>query len=152
MHIGRKRREGTGVKRQRTTNTHLFRFPFRPECYKSHLKTQHTNDWELYQTLFHQDKVELFNRKERSGIHLHMDCDKDSLEFAISRLAIVDRVVMDLFFHPKEDKEGEDTEPITKANAMKLFQLQEDGSYVVVIKNSLRFDLAIQHVSAGLSF
>ncbi|KAH9251012.1 hypothetical protein BASA81_011188 [Batrachochytrium salamandrivorans] len=107
MHIGRKRREGTGVKRQRTTNTHLFRFPFRPECYKSHLKTQHTNDWELYQTLFHQDK---------------------------------------------EDKEGEDTEPITKANAMKLFQLQEDGSYVVVIKNSLRFDLAIQHVSAGLSF
>ncbi|KAH9246497.1 hypothetical protein BASA81_015949 [Batrachochytrium salamandrivorans] len=35
---------------------------------------------------------------------------------------------------------------------MKLFQLQEDGSYVVVIKNSLRFDLAIQHVSVGLSF
>ncbi|KAH6569497.1 hypothetical protein BASA62_004868 [Batrachochytrium salamandrivorans] len=35
---------------------------------------------------------------------------------------------------------------------MKLFQLQKDGSYVVVIKNSLRFDLAIQHVSVGLSF
>ncbi|KAH9244818.1 hypothetical protein BASA81_017758 [Batrachochytrium salamandrivorans] len=76
-----------------------------------------------------------------------MNCDKDSLEFVISRPAIVDRVVMNLFFHPEEDKESEDTEPITKANAMKLFQLQEDGSYVVVIKNSLRFDLVIQHVS-----
>ncbi|KAH6565440.1 hypothetical protein BASA60_009940 [Batrachochytrium salamandrivorans] len=81
-----------------------------------------------------------------------MNCDKDSLEFAISRPAIVDRVVMDLFFHPEKDKEGKDTKPITKTNAMKLFQLQKDGSYVVVIKNSLRFDLAIQHVSVGLSF
>ncbi|KAH6601601.1 hypothetical protein BASA50_001459 [Batrachochytrium salamandrivorans] len=99
-----------------------------------------------------EDKVKFFDRNERSGIHLHMNCDKDSLEFVISRPAIVDRVVMNLFFHPEEDKESEDTEPITKANAMKLFQLQEDGSYVVVIKNSLRFDLVIQHVSVGLSF
>ncbi|KAH6591440.1 hypothetical protein BASA61_004951 [Batrachochytrium salamandrivorans] len=97
VHIGRERREGTGVKRQRTNNTHLFRFLFRLEYYESHLKTQHTNDWELYQTLSHQDKIELFNKKGRSGIHLHMDCDKDSLEFAISRPAIVDRVVMGLF-------------------------------------------------------
>ncbi|KAH6576888.1 hypothetical protein BASA60_004335 [Batrachochytrium salamandrivorans] len=81
-----------------------------------------------------------------------MDGDKDSLEFAISRPAIVDRVMMGLFFHPEENKKGKDTELIIKANTMKLFQLQEDGSYVVVIKNSLRFDLAIQHVSVGLSF
>jgi hypothetical protein len=39
-----------------------------------------------------------------------------------------------------------------KANAMKLFKPQEDGSYLVTIKNSLRFDLAIRHVSVGLSF
>ncbi|KAH6583986.1 hypothetical protein BASA61_007748 [Batrachochytrium salamandrivorans] len=44
VHIGRERREGAGVKRQRTNNTHHSGFPFRPECYESHLKTQHTND------------------------------------------------------------------------------------------------------------
>ena len=35
---------------------------------------------------------------------------------------------------------------------MKLFQLQEDGSYQVTINNKLRFDLAMDYVSAGLSF
>jgi len=35
---------------------------------------------------------------------------------------------------------------------MKLFKLQEDGSYLVIIKNLLRFNFAIEHVSVGLSF
>jgi hypothetical protein len=35
---------------------------------------------------------------------------------------------------------------------MKLFKLQEDGSYLVIIKNSLHFNLAIEHMSVGLSF
>jgi hypothetical protein len=35
---------------------------------------------------------------------------------------------------------------------MKLFKLQEDGSYLVIIKNSLHFNLVIEHVSVGLSF
>ncbi|KAH9244097.1 hypothetical protein BASA81_018528 [Batrachochytrium salamandrivorans] len=57
-----------------------------------------------------------------------------------------------VFFPSRGEQERQRTELIIKANTMKLFQLQEDGSYVVVIKNSLRFDLAIQHVSVGLSF
>ncbi|CAK9865875.1 unnamed protein product [Sphagnum jensenii] len=35
---------------------------------------------------------------------------------------------------------------------MKLFKPQEDESYLVRIKNSLRFNLAIRHISVGLSF
>jgi len=65
---------------------------------------------------------------------------------------IVDDVVGDLFFHLEEDEEDDASKPIMKANAMKLFKPQEDGSYLVTIKNSLRFDLAIRHVSVGLSF
>jgi len=61
-------------------------------------------------------------------------------------------VVGDLFFHPEEDEKDDVSKPITKANAMKLFKPQEDGSYLVTIKNFLRFDLAIRHVSVGLSF
>jgi hypothetical protein len=65
---------------------------------------------------------------------------------------IVDDVVGDLFFHLEEDKEDDVSKPITKANAMKLFKPLEDGSYRVTIKNFIRFDLAIWHVSVGLSF
>jgi hypothetical protein len=152
VHIGREKREGPGVKRQRTNNTQLFQFPFRPECYKSHLQSQHTDDWEKYQILSHQDKEAYFNKKEAYGIHAFLDRDKDSLLFVISQPAIVDKVVGDMFFHPTEDEEDDDSEPISKANAMKLFKLQENGSYLVMIKTSLRFNLAIEHVSVGLSF
>jgi hypothetical protein len=53
------------------------------------------------------------------------------------RPTIVDDVVGDLFFHLKEDEEDDASKPIMKANAMKLFKPQEDGSYLVMIKNSL---------------
>ena len=35
---------------------------------------------------------------------------------------------------------------------MKLFKVQDDGSYVVTIKNPVQFQLAVDHVSVGLSF
>jgi hypothetical protein len=85
----------------------------------------------------HQEKVAFFKKKEVSGIHNFLDKDKDSLQFVILRPTIVDDVVGDLFFHPEEDEEDDASKPITKANAMKLFKPQEDGSYLVTIKNLL---------------
>jgi hypothetical protein len=102
--------------------------------------------------LSHQEKVAFFKKKEVSGIHSFLDKDKDRLQFVISRPTIVDDVVGDLFFHPEEDEKDDAFEPVTKANAMKLFKPQEDGSYLVTIKNYVRFDLAIWHVSIGLLF
>jgi hypothetical protein len=87
--------------------------------------------------LSHQEKVAFFKKKEVFGIHNFLDKDKDSLQFVISRPTIVDDVVGDLFFHSDEDEEDDAFEPITKANAMKLFKPQEDGSYLVTIKSSL---------------
>ncbi|CAK9863102.1 unnamed protein product [Sphagnum jensenii] len=152
VHIGREKRNGPTVKRQRTKNVQLFQFPFRPECYKSHMQSQHTNEWAKYQTLFPADKLAYFNKKEVTGINAFLDKDRDNLTFAISQPAIVDDIVGNLFFNPKEDEEDDNSESITKANAMKLFKLQEDGSYLVIIKNSLRFNLTIEHLSVGLSF
>jgi len=86
------------------------------------------------------------------GINAFLNKDRDSLMFTISQLAIVDDIVGNLFFNPKEDEEDDDSELITKANAMKLFKLQEDRSYLVIIKNLLCFNLAIEHVFVGLSF
>jgi hypothetical protein len=102
--------------------------------------------------LSHQEKVAFLKKKEVFGIHNFLDKDKDSLQFVISRPTIIDDVVGDLFFHPEEDEEDDASESIMKANAMKLFKSQEDRSYLVMIKNSLRFDLAIRHISIGLSF
>jgi hypothetical protein len=102
--------------------------------------------------LLQQEKATFFKKKEVSGIHNFLDKDKDSLQIVISKPTIVDDVVGDLFFLPKENEEDDSSEPITKANAMKLFKPQEDGSYLVTIKNSLRFNLAIRHVFIRLSF
>lgn len=41
---------------------------------------------------------------------------------------------------------------MTKNNAMKLFQVPEDGTYFDEISNPVRFWLAIDHISAELSF
>jgi hypothetical protein len=152
VHIGREKRDGPTIKRQRMKNVQLFQFPFRPECYKSHMQSQHTDEWVKYQTLSPADKLAYFNKKEATRINAFLDKDCDSLTFVISQPAIVDDIVGNLFFNPKEDEEDDDSEPITKANAMKLFKLEEDGSYLVIIKNSLRFNLAIEHVSVGFLF
>ncbi len=138
------------MKHQRTKNTQLVQFPFRPEAYKNHHKSQHHEDWTSYQLLSHQKKAAFFKKKEIYGIHNFLD--KDSLEFVISRPTIVDDVVGDFFFHLEEDEENDASESMMKANAMKLFKLQEDGSYLVTIMNSLRFDLAIRHIYVGLLF
>ena len=65
-----------------------------------------------------------------------------------------------LYFHPEDDVEDGDDTPLSKANAMKLFKLDEnsDGtttaatSYSVTIKNVMRLWLVIDHTSAGISF
>jgi hypothetical protein len=150
--FGRETREGAGVKRKRTKNVQLFQFPFRPENYGNHLKSQHSDDWAKYQALSSQAKLSFFNQREVSGIHAFLDKENYSLEFTIFQPAIVDSLIGDLFFNPSQDEEDDDSTPVTKANAMKLFKLQEDGSYRVTIKNPLRFQLAIDHISVGLSF
>jgi hypothetical protein len=116
------------------------------------MQSQHTNEWAKYHILSPVDKLAYFNKKEATGINAFLNKDHDNVTFAISLLAIVNDINGNLFFNPKEDEEDDDLEPITKANAMKLFKLQEDGSYLVIIKNSLRFNLAIENVSVGLSF
>lgn len=152
VHLGREKREGPVVKRQRTKNTQLFKFPFRAESYKNHLESQHTDDWKKYQLFDEEAKKKFFKEMDASGIRSYVETDRDLLRFTISQPAIVDVIIGDLFFLPEQYEVGGESEAITKTNAMKLFKLQEDGSYVITIKNPLRFNLAIEHVSVGLSF
>ena len=81
-----------------------------------------------------------------------MDNAKDNLEFVIHRSNIVNSLIGELFLNPEQEEEDDDSTPITKANAMKLFKIQEDGSYLITIKNPLRFWLAIDHTSVSILF
>jgi hypothetical protein len=66
---------------------------------------------------------------------------------------IVDELIGDLYFHLDDDAVDGDDRPISKANAMRLFQLNEGGAmYSITIKNPLCFWLVIDHTSSGLSF
>lgn len=152
VHKGKEQKEGPGVKRQKTSNTWYYKAPFRPENYRSHLSKNHADEFAKYALLSHAGKVEFFQKHEREGIHVFLDKSSDTLTFRISRPLIIEKVVGDLFFNPEENEEDDDSEAISKANAMKLFKLQDDGSYEITIKNSLRWNLAIQHVSVGLTF
>jgi hypothetical protein len=106
----------------------------------------------------------------RSSIHAYLQSTKEFITFDITNVAIVDELIGNLFFKPELDEDDEETEPISKANALKLFRPifgrdedVEDGAanneadrfvrrYAVTITNPLRFRLSIDHVKVGLSF
>ena len=99
-----------------------------------------------------------------------MDLTTDTLEFFISA-GIVETIVGNLFFRDDEqpeDNNGDDSgddvdvagvtalkvvkQAKRKINAMKLFVQQEEKPqpYAVTIKNVMRFELAMEHVSIGM--
>jgi hypothetical protein len=150
---------------------HMFRLPFRQELYRKHLESVHAQDWIAYKALSPEQKRAFFNEKQRSGIHAYLDSTREFITFDIPNVAIVDELIGNLFFEPELDEDDEDTEPISKANALQLFRPifdrdeddMEDGAandeadrfvrrYAVAIANPLRFWLSIDHVKVGLSF
>jgi hypothetical protein len=168
--IGTETREGPGVKRKHTNNVHMFRLPFRQELYRKHLESVHAQDWIAYKALSPKQKRAFFDEKQRSGIYPYLHSTKGFITFDITNVAIVGELIGNLFFKPELDEDDEETEPISKANALKLFRPifgrneddMEDGAandeanrfvrrYAVMITNPLRFRLSIDHVKVGLS-
>jgi hypothetical protein len=143
-------------KRARTNKIKLFSHPYRPENFRRHMEGQHAEQWSNYQSLSRSLKKEYFNEKAKAAsIVKFASKDSDVLEITIAR-NIVDELIGKLYFHPEEDADDGDEAPMSKANAMKLFKLKEDDDtapvYKVCIKNTLRFWLAIDQTSSGLSF
>jgi hypothetical protein len=154
IQFGRERREGPAVKRARTQNTALFCFPFRLELFRKHLVGQHTEEWSRFQSLSSEGRESFFDASVAvSGIQRYLDIDSDSLHFVITSPEIVTTIVAEMFFHhDEEDLESFSSEVLSKANALKLFQRQDDGTFTVAIKNALRFNVAVQSIASGCSF
>jgi len=129
-------------------NVKIWKPPFRKEFYYGHRLDQHPLAWETFQKLSVNDKKSFFdNRVEKKNtIGSHLGSTGSHLLFKIKSF-VVDNIIADLFFH-----EGDKRNSTSKTCAMKLFKVQDDGSYVVTIKNPVRFQLAVDHVFVGLSF
>ncbi len=93
-----------------------------------------------------------FDRQKKAIVNQFFCTANDVLEMTIAS-KIVDELIGDLYFHPDDDAADGDNQPISKANIMRFFQLDEGGAmYSMIIKNSLCSWLAIDHTSFGLSF
>ncbi|RHY05403.1 hypothetical protein DYB36_006565 [Aphanomyces astaci] len=166
--------EGGTRKRKSRVDVKYFTKPFTPLNFRSHLNGQHNESWEAYQQMSTSAKKEYFNDKISSTntLHVHMDLTSDSIEYTI-KAPIVDTIIGGLFFNAEAiqeedcDDAGEDAASAAskkinklakqKNNAMLLFKQGERASngaasYTVVIKNTMRYQLAIDHVGAGMSF
>ncbi|CAK9194975.1 unnamed protein product [Sphagnum troendelagicum] len=119
------------------------------------------------------DKKQYFSReiKPANTLHRHMTVKDDKLVFDISA-RIVDTIIGDLFFRYDEvlanaDSDGDSDDDMAsviakkatkkakeKTNALKLFIKNENDPdwYQVIIPNAMRFELAMDHVSIGMSF
>ena len=152
LYFGRESYPDDNRKRRRTEAVAQFSNPFRPELYRKHHESSHPGVWSEYKAANNDDKKSFFDGSKKKTLHSFFESSSESLQMTISA-PIVDELIGKLFYHPEDDSEDGDPEPITKANAMKLFKLNEDGlTYSVLIKNPLRFQLAIEHTSVGLSF
>ncbi|KAH8952971.1 hypothetical protein BDL97_09G113300 [Sphagnum fallax] len=163
-----------GRKRKRTAQIKMFTAPFYPHKYRSHHESQHAESWALYQDLSKADKKQYFSSqiKPANTLHRHMTVKDDKLVFDISA-RIVDTIIGDLFFRDDEvlanaDSDDDDSDDDLasaiakkvarkakeKTNALKLFVKNENDPdwYQVVIPNPMRFELAMDHVSIGMSF
>jgi hypothetical protein len=106
--------------------------------------------------------------------HRYLDLESDSLTFHVS-VPIIDVIIADLFFWPDkvlvdfddddEEDDGGGTAAIAnkatakakqKTLALKLFIKDvanvEEYEYVVTIKGTMQYELAMDHVSMGMSF
>jgi len=102
-------------KRLRTTNVKIFEGPpFRKENFANHLKSQHADE----------GKNKFFDVKKRTqdSIKRYLNASQTALCFPMSK-DIVEVIIGDMFFKPELGENDEWTESITKANALKLFNM-----------------------------
>jgi hypothetical protein len=161
---------GSTRKRKSRSDIKYFKKPFLPHKYRSHHSGQHAESWELYQASSTEEKKNFFVGKIKNvnTIHRHMDLATDTLTFTV-KASIVESIIGDLFFRDHEvmndfgsdsddDVVGAEAKKAAqmikqKRNAMKLFEKnEEEPHYTATIKNIVRFELAIDHVSIGMSF
>jgi hypothetical protein len=152
--VGRaKDAEDNARKRMRTTNIKYFSPPFRKVNFRKHAVEQHPVEFAEYSLLNPADKKKYFDAKKQvqDSIRRYMNASQTALVIPVSQ-PIVEIIIGEMFFNPELDEDDEESEPITKTNALKMFHVQQDGSYVAKISNPKLYELVLKHTSCGLTF
>jgi len=169
---GRELAPGAVRKRKQTQKFKFWSAPWRTDLMLQHNKQQHPLKWAEYEALSQGEKKVFFATliSRNNALYQYFEIDGNVLEFVLSR-SIVDIIIGELMFRPDDElAEIEDEDPdiivvsrsakIAKLchHAMSLFKANDDvdddesRAYKVEIKNVKPFQLAIQFVSAGMSF
>jgi hypothetical protein len=104
----------------------IFTAPFRPELYRKHLQNQHSERWLQYQSLNMLEKKQFFIAKQQASLDRFVCSSEEVVQFTIAK-NIVEELVGSLYFHPEDDAVNGEEVSMSKASALKLFQLNEDG-------------------------
>ena len=92
------------------------------------MEGQHEEQWTHYQTLPRSSKKEYFNEKMKAASILkYAHKDSDMLETTIA-WNIVEDLIGTMYFHPEDDADDGDDAPMSKANAMRLFKLNDEDT------------------------
>ena len=91
--------DNEGRKRARTENTRLYTPPYRPEAYRTHLRSQHAEPWLTYQALSKADKKTFFDIKNEGSLNAFICTAEDTIQITIAS-NIVNDLIGTLFFHP----------------------------------------------------
>jgi len=132
-----------------------------------HLEVQHGDKWAEYVTLSPNEQDTFFDlvRPRANTMYHYMDMEGDEINLVVST-EIVDVIIGKMLFRPEDElnpaDDDDDLASISDCNrnieklrrsVLQLFKLNENkDDYTVSIKKIMRFKLAIQHVSCGLSF
>ena len=130
---------------------HTFRFPFRTDNYRSHLKNEHPRKWEEYSKLTSRGKARFFEHAEPLALTLHpylRNPEIDRVKFLLTK-NIVDKAVRALLFEPHDDEDEEDR--AEEDSFFKQLKESEDG-YEVSIQNRQRFKLVLGFLIDGATF
>ncbi|CAM6057369.1 unnamed protein product [Sphagnum tenellum] len=149
----------------RKTNQ-FYTEPFRTDVITRHLENQHASKWAEYSALSADDQDRFFDNLQphANTMFYYLDTESDEINLVLS-IAIVEVVIGNMMFRPKDELDADDVDDLARIGdrnrkitllrraALQLFKNNEVGNdYTVCIKTVMRFKLAIQHVSCGLSF
>lgn len=153
------REEQIGSKRRKTGNVKYFTAPFRTDNYLQHHRNQHSTLWENYQSLSSEDKKLFFADviPVKETMHQYFS-GKQVEKIYLINAGIVTIIIGEMLWDP-EDFEGETHSKMLSAfvdcrDVTENLESDEVGNdrFMVVIKNQVQFNLAVDYVSVGCSF
>jgi len=145
----------------------FYTVPFRADLIVKHLEGQHADKWVEYVALSPNEQHTFFDlvQPRANTMYHYMDMEGDKINLVVST-EIVDVIIGEMLFRPEDElnpaDDDDDLASVGDCNrnieklrrsVLQLFKLNENNDdYTISIKKIMRFKLAIQHVSCGLSF